>query len=262
MRVLVGLASLLICSAAMAGPAAAPVTGTWNGLYGGLNIGGIRVDDGPMTSTPANAATGTFWGPCATTGACPRDRAGNDDNGFIGGGQLGYNWQLQGFLVGVEGDIQGNSADSSRTVTRSGVAGFVPFTGTADTKIEWLSTLRGRVGVLVAPTVLAYATGGVAYAGIERKFSAQFSPASPASYSGKDEGEKFGWTVGGGLEWVIGDRVTLGAEYLYVDLDAKDQFTAAGTAGVGGCTTRNCIFTVQSSDLDMQIARLKLNFGF
>jgi opacity protein-like surface antigen len=101
MRVLAGLASLLVCSAAAAGPAAAPVSGN-----GGLNFGGVRLDDGRMTSAPANAATGAFWGPCFLAGACPRDRAGEDDTAFFGGGQLGYNWKLQGLVVGVEGDLQ------------------------------------------------------------------------------------------------------------------------------------------------------------
>jgi outer membrane immunogenic protein len=114
----------------------------------------------------------------------------------------------------------------------------------------------------VTPTVLAYATGGVAYAGVERKYSGQFSPASPAGHFGKSEDQKFGWTVGGGLEWAIADGVTLGTEYLYIDLDAADQFVARGQPGVGGCTATNCIFTVQASDVDMQIARMKLNFAF
>jgi outer membrane immunogenic protein len=215
-----------------------------------------------MTSAPANAPTTAFWGPCRTAGSCPRDRAAKDDTAFIGGAQLGYNVLLQSFLIGVEGDLMGNSAHANRCVSLGPIAGFVPFTGTADTKVEWLSTLRGRLGILVTPAVLAYATGGIAYAGVERKFSSQFSPANPSGYFGKDEDGKFGWTVGGGLEWAIADRVTLGTEYLYVDLDAADQFVASGRPGVGGCTATNCIFTVQTSDIDMQIARLKLNFAF
>lgn len=169
--------------------------------------------------------------------------------------------QFQSFLIGIEGDIQGISADTSRSVSTS-VPPFVPFTGTAETDVEWLSTLRGRLGVLVTPTVLAYATGGLAYASIERTFSAQFAPGSPAGHLGKSEDNEFGWTVGGGLEWVIAKQVTVGTEYLYVDFDAAEQFSAVGQPGVGGCTAVNCNFTVQASDFDMQIARLKLNFGF
>ena len=189
MRVRVGLVSILICFASAAAyadgyvaskqPVALTVS-SWTGLYGGLNIGGIQLDDGPMTSAPANAATTAFWAGCFAVGACPRDRASDEDTGFIGGAQLGYNVQFQSFLIGIEGDIQGMSADTSRSVATSGIPAFVPFTGTAETKVEWLSTLRGRLGVLVTPTVLAYATGGLAYAGVERTFSAQFA----ASVSG------------------------------------------------------------------------------
>ena len=270
MHVRVGLVSILLCCAsAMAyadgyvdpNQAVALTVSNWTGLYGGLNIGGVQVDDGPMTSAPANAGTAAFWAGCFAVGGCPRNRAADEDTGFIGGAQLGYNAQFQSFLIGIEGDIQGISADNSRSVTAA-APGFVPFTGTAETKLEWLSTLRGRLGVLVTPTVLAYATGGLAYAGVERTFRAQFAPASPAGHFGKSEDQEFGWTVGGGLEWAIAKQVTVGAEYLYVDFDAAEQFSAVGQPGVGGCTAVNCNFTVQASDFDMQIARLKLNFGF
>ena len=62
----------------------APPPYNWSGLYLGANIGGA------FSSATANVA-GTIWDPGATE--------------FIGGFQVGYNWQFGHFLVGVEGDF-------------------------------------------------------------------------------------------------------------------------------------------------------------
>src|SRR6516162_1935705 len=94
----------------------------WQGLYGGVHLG---------------------WG------------WSGDASGVVGGGQLGYNWQSQQFIFGVEGDISAADIGVSETVV---VPGAVL---NASASIDWLATLRGRAGVLVQPNLLLYGTAGL-----------------------------------------------------------------------------------------------------
>ena len=81
-------------------------------------------------------------------------------------------------------------------------------------KIDWFGTVRGRVGVLAAPKVLLYATGGLAYG--EVNSSEAIGVVTPVSVFEHDH--HVGWTVGAGVEGAIGGNWTAKLEYLYVDL--------------------------------------------
>jgi len=86
-----------------------------------------------------------------------------DVNGFVGGGQAGYNWQRGTWLFGLEADIQGSDEHARADVCT--VAGCPPGSTlfTANYKLDWFGTARGRVGFLPSERVLLYATGGLAY---------------------------------------------------------------------------------------------------
>jgi outer membrane immunogenic protein len=92
-------------------------------------------------------------------------------------------------------------------------------TASFEQKLAWFATLRGRLGVLVAPTWLAYVTGGLAIGHIETEgvlsgFTAASAPTSAAF--GYDK-TKLGWTVGGGVEGRISGNWTAKLEYIYAD---------------------------------------------
>ena len=164
-------------------------------------------------------------------------------NGFLAGGQVGYDYQFGGrFVVGVEGDIQGAS-----------VRGHGAFTGLASTtfsdpascdpaekictdvvgssvqnqkSIDWLGTVRGRFGYLVTPTLLVYGTGGLAYGGVTARTSItqqwggnEYGPSliSPGA-AGNISDTRVGWTLGGGVEWFFLQNWSVKVEYLYYDL--------------------------------------------
>ena len=90
-------------------------------------------------------------------------------DGVIGGGQIGYNWQVQNWVWGLEADIQASDQKGRRDflcpigVCTPGALILVapgPAVPVAlDQKLEWFGTVRGRVGVLATPQVLFYATG-------------------------------------------------------------------------------------------------------
>jgi outer membrane immunogenic protein len=154
---------------------AAPVF-TWTGAYVGIN-GGY----GWGTSTfSAPFATGSF-----------------DVSGGLVGGTLGYNYQIGQAVVGLEGDIDW-----------SGIKGSTFCGGTTcETRNNWLSTVRGRLGYSF-DRFMPYITGGLAVGDIETNIA--------GVGSGRDT--KAGWTVGGGVEAVLDGPWTAKVEYLYVDL--------------------------------------------
>jgi outer membrane immunogenic protein len=155
--------------------------------------------------------------------------------GFIGGGQIGYNWQHGNFVFGLEGDISGVSGKNSGNFSFG-------YTG-LESQIRWLSTVRSRFGLAVGDT-MAYMTAGVAIGGV--KNSITHVEGSPFSYSSSKT--KVGWTVGGGVEHMLNRNWTIGLEGLFVDL-GKSHVTVPGLK-----TTR---FSNQAV-----IGRVKLNYKF
>ncbi len=190
---------------------------SWTGFYAGLNAGGswsrARSDFGISSFATSIAAS---------------DSVGPD--GVIGGGQLGYNWQLDpNWLIGAEADIQasGEKASSTRfdTVDVEGV------TTNYETKIEWFGTARGRFGYVFDRRILLYATGGLAYGrvSISGTSSDIFGGATLSSTAFSNADVNTGWTVGGGVESVAWDpRWTWKVEYLYLDLGTLDAAVSSG----------------------------------
>ncbi|MGA7383759.1 MAG: outer membrane beta-barrel protein, partial [Methylocella sp.] len=155
------------------------------------------------------------------------------NSGFIGGGQIGYNFQFaNSFVVGIEADIQG-IASSTHTgqVFSSGVpAGFPAETITSavgtNSRIDYIGTIRGRLGFTITPAFLVYGTGGLAYGGVRSNaaiFQQDVAPAgsdfsAPYSSFGGLSNSRVGWTAGGGLEWLFAPNWSVKVEYLYYDL--------------------------------------------
>jgi outer membrane immunogenic protein len=200
-----------------------PPVMTWTGFYVGLNAGytfGNR-NDTVVSSTPLLPGLGIFTWALSANAVLP---ARND--GFIGGGQIGYNWQFaNNFLVGVEADIQGvaTSGGSSTALT---AAPFAPAATTFFTaydlrrNLDYLGTVRGRLGYLFTPTLLIYGTGGLAYGGIRTDLSLfQFSTIAPFGFGATGFSDtRVGLTAGGGLEWMFWPNWSAKVEYLYYDL--------------------------------------------
>ena len=160
-------------------PAKAPVYVApfynWTDFYVGINGGGGWAH----SDFSAPLTTGTF-----------------SPSGGIAGGTVGYNWQMNQIVFGVEGDIDWSNIRGS--VACPG--------GICETRNNWLGTARGRLGYAF-DRVMPYVTGGAAVGDI--KTNTPFGSSSST---------KAGWTVGGGVEAAIAGPWTAKAEYLYVDL--------------------------------------------
>ena len=209
-------------------PVVAAVVYDWTGFYIGGNAGyswGRARTDGSLTGTQSVSEFRTA-GPTLLPGfpvdtvlaALPLSGRANV-NGFVGGGQAGYNWQLGTWLLGLEADIQGSDERGSGDVCTIGGCPPGSTLFTANYKLDWFGTARGRVGFLPTDRVLLYATGGLAYGQLSAS-----SPLVPVSWGST----RAGWTVGAGVEAAIDRNWSVRLEYLYMDL---------GNVGGSGATT-------------------------
>jgi len=199
----------------------------WAGWYIGAHAGAAWQKTDVTTDSSFYDGSSNFSNPNASF----------SKSGFIGGGQIGYNWQHGNFVFGIEGDISGLSGRASTSFQ----AGSGYTTGTYSSKIRWLSTVRGRFGLAVGDT-MAYMTAGVAFGGV--KNSVTFDRFE-TTYSSSNT--KTGWTVGGGVEHMVDRNWTVGLEGLFVDLGNSKVDTDAGQ------------FQFANQAI---IGRLKLNYKF
>lgn len=127
----------------------------WTGWYAGVN-GGWAFEG---NTTGRLVSADPLFNAVLAVGGTPTFFGVKHEGGF-GGGQVGYNWQMANWLVGVEADIQGADIGRTSTLAFPGTtAGIAPSVSTARDYIAWFGTLRGRVGLPVGPALL-YATGG------------------------------------------------------------------------------------------------------
>jgi outer membrane protein W len=212
-------------------PPPPPPAFSWNGLYGGVNIGyGFGANTSVIggqafaQTAPFNAQ---FWG-TGREGAGSIWNQSTNLNGVTGGGQLGYNYQVNPWLVlGVETDVQAADIRSSQRMASTGGVGVAGFT-TAAQYVDWWGTVRGRVGFTLPSwsNLMIYGTGGFAYGSVESDHRFTRIDGFGASQSaGTTTSTNTGWTAGGGVEWtpLAFPNWSLKAEYLYTDLGSVRQ---------------------------------------
>jgi outer membrane immunogenic protein len=223
-----------------------PAVHNWTGFYVGVNAG----YSWGSTDVDYSQGAGIFGNPPNPGGVF----AASYDlhpNSFIGGGQIGYNYQSGNVVWGLEADIQGRHKSDSESLV------FNPFQDRftlTDTQ-GWLATFRGRLGYAMNNWLL-YATGGLAVGKVEHEvFQASSIPIGSRSISDSDT--RAGWTVGGGVEWAFAPHLSLGAEYLYVDLGAS-------TLSMPAQLVNGLPYGATSVDFHdrSHIARVKLNYRF
>jgi outer membrane immunogenic protein len=232
-----------------------PVWG-WTGFYIGGNVGGILSSGNTITNTGTD--TGTLGlGAMLSAGAIPGSVTLSQD-GVIGGGQAGYNWQLgPSWVWGIEADVALTNAKNSTTAAFGGNAIFPATSTFYSRELDTLGTVRGRAGFLLLPNLMWYGTGGLAFA--QTRVSSAFSCATCLPPSGLQGGTNnvsnynpFGWTVGTGLEWQFTPAWSVKAEYLYVDL------------GHNGTSTVTYSYPLHSSSLTSTFSERDniVRFGF
>ncbi len=199
-------------AAAVATPAFAPTDWSkysWTGVYAGFQAGYSWGDNNLK-----------LFGFDTSTGSPFFANVGDVQAGWIGGAHLGYNHQIDRWVIGVEGTVETNSF--SRTTTLP-----VPFGGsveTAQTKSDVQATIRGRLGY-AWDRALIYAAAGVAWQrfdtlyGLYGNNSGNPNINGGAYYLGANEipNTLLGWTLGGGVEYAVTDHWSVRGEYRYTN---------------------------------------------
>jgi outer membrane immunogenic protein len=265
--------------------ASAPIYG-WTGWYAGLNLGyswgNARTDTaGSATSISSSSFTNP---PVAFANSQTEPLVG-----VIGGGQVGYNYQVgPEWVLGFEADFQGSAEQGSNnfvaafsgTICSPGGVGvcagnLFPLKGTAastyQAKIEWLGTARGRVGVLInGGGLLLYGTGGLAYGQVNVSDSVNIIatvPAVPATFgpvTGTFSQSKtnIGFAAGAGMEGRIAPtNWTWKLEYLFVDLGSVNTSTSFAAASTGAFSALAGTATTHTNFID-NIFRAGVNYQF
>ncbi|MHB1949238.1 MAG: outer membrane protein [Gammaproteobacteria bacterium] len=208
----------------------------WTGFYLGANAGYWKSQTNDVTTTGSvSFINQTFESGSSDIANALAQIATNSfslhPDGFIGGGQVGFNYQFsKGILLGLNTDFDGLSNSNNRynlqkTVNLADFAENYAGSLSVKQKINYLGTVRARFGYLFCPTFLIYATGGFAYGNVtldtawvaqESLGSAVFPGIATQSNVSKT---LTGWTAGGGIEWLFKSNWSASLEYIYYGLN-------------------------------------------
>ena len=245
----------------------------WTGFYVGIN-GGFAWGNSSVTfsaNDPA-ALAGTCGGGGSPKGQCINGVNFHRDGG-VAGGQFGFNWQFNShWLVGVEADYQWSNLDGSANSSfRLGNVGATNMV--ASQTVESFGTVRARAGALLAPPLLLYGTGGLAFGQVHENLSVPavatkglsasgFSyacTAGAACFTGAASQTLFGWSAGAGAEYAVTSNLIFRTELLYVHLGAP-TVTATATAVAAG--TAPASIAAAFSPVYFAVVRGGLNYKF
>jgi outer membrane immunogenic protein len=204
----------------------------WTGFYLGGNIGGAWAN---------RDVTDTFLG--------VNFNNGNNNGVFIGGGQLGFNWQVSNyFVLGFEADFDG-AANNNNTGTV-----FIPTVGSIQvtSNNRWITTLAARFGVTPYSSWLFYGKGGVGWVGNDDFTITNLTTG--ASITASNNNTNSGWLVGAGIEWAFLPNWSAKVEYNYLGLEDRTFTVPAGSPFLAGDT-----FTPNRS---IQMVKVGINYLF
>jgi outer membrane immunogenic protein len=195
----------------------APPVYNWSGFYIGGNVGAGFAHS--SWSDPFIGTHDTF-----------------DKTGFIGGGQVGVNWQINALVLGVEGDFDWTGLKGS---------GHDSLGNTINTNAQWTSTVTGRIGAAF-DRLLVYGKGGVAFAHVNEGLTDVFGGVASASQT------RTGWTAGVGLEYAFAPNWSAKIEYDYLGF---------GSDTVNFATAHFPAYNTNAS-LNVQEVKAGINFKF
>jgi outer membrane immunogenic protein len=223
--------------------AAPPATPSWTGFYIGIN-GGAGWGTAASSIDLSGLAAALGAGAAGVAGTFPI--ASHELNGFLGGGQIGYNWQTGNVVLGLEGD--GDWAN---------VQGSAPciVVLSCSANVQWTADATARLGVLPTSNMLVYIKGGAAWAGVNYNLSGGGALLAGASITSSLTTTKTGGLLGIGTEYLFAPHWTAKVEYNYADYgNHTDTFTlTAAGASLG--------VPVQTS-LQMHTIKAGVNYHF
>lgn len=173
-----------------------PPAFTWSGFYVGGQLG----------YQWGQSRSSYIFDETNPSNTLPISGFAHNDSGIVGGGHIGFNYQVSQFVFGIEGDVDGSSYRGSATNA------FLA-TEVESTRIPIEGSVRGRIG-FAFDRVLIYGTGGAEFASVR----SGFDPIAFPAFNTSTTNGRVGWTVGGGIEYAIDNNWSIRAEYRYADL--------------------------------------------
>jgi outer membrane immunogenic protein len=278
---------------------APPPPPMWTGFHVGLNAGGTWANNSSLNATTWNVANGDGGSAADEIDAAlfSGNFGGSGAAGFIGGGQVGYDHQFSGIngygiIAGLEADIQGIAGSNGNGSRLIGAKTFGADIGgiqadaytlanqQVSASLSYLGTVRGRLGVLVTPTLLVYGTGGLAYGGVNasvRNYAigtvdvsyqgTRLDPPGPEAFTSGTSSyssTQVGYTAGGGVEWMFMPNWSAKAEYLYYDLGkvSGTTYNIAYPLIAGGGAPELSNITNYTARVSGNIVRAGVNYHF
>jgi outer membrane immunogenic protein len=218
-------------------------TGCYLGGHAGWGWGRTELNDPSTVFPDAGLATAFANAPSVKI----------DTDGFLGGGQLGCDYQFAGnWVAGVEGQFSWADIDGNAIGIASAVVIVPPAlrSSTFHSRTDWLASVTGRLGY-AWDRWLVYAKAGGAWAHNKYDVVTTYSGTWAASET------RSGWTVGGGLEWAFADNWSAKLEYQFYDFGSRDVNFFSPNPEPFGPNFGNRI-----EDVDQHIHTVKLGINY
>jgi outer membrane immunogenic protein len=238
---LLGAAAALamFAGAVQAGDYSAPESPSWTGGYIGVT-GGYGWGDSDFEADVVDSAD--------NTSIIGSSDGSIDVDGFLLGAQAGYDFDFgNGMVLGAVGDMAWSDMDGDTCVNNAPGCVGDPDDSYGFAEIDWLATVRVRAGFSTG-SALFYGTGGLAIADADASATFIEGAADPRR---SDSNTHFGWVIGAGAEYRMTENMSLGAEYLHVEL-GREEYAMRGTA----------VDVLSDSDLTLDILKASVNYRF
>lgn len=207
----------LVCALPFAGFAAET---DWAGFYAGGSLGYGWGD--AKTTLEAKPPTFGDYG----TSLKPKP------TGTLFGAQAGYNWRMDRVVAGIEGDASWSGVSDKDKKSSFMFGGLLisnnnPFVSSKQ-ELDWLASVRARVGYLPEDNWLVYATGGPAWGKVSNKAGVG---NDLLQFKGSNSAANLGWVAGGGAEWAMSKGYSVKFEYLHYDLGHSSDISSGTPPG-------------------------------
>jgi outer membrane immunogenic protein len=256
----------------------------WCGAYVGVNGGGAFITRSGFSGNQLDTFVETVGvgGAVFPVSVGTINQVNNSRGGPFGGGQIGINWQWGMFVAGAELDFEGSRINANGLGSATNIFGGLTSIATAQ-RVDYFGTARGRVGLAFGGpnwtgwgpggwggSVLVYATGGFAYAGLREGFAsttgipgvvgAAVVPGFVLTAANVGNNGRVGFAAGGGIEWKFLPNWSIKGEYQYIGLRRGPVASATEfLAGFGGTAF---VMTHVNPAISMHTARVGLNYHF
>ena len=227
-----------------------PVTYDWSGVYiGGLIGGGWSTDR-------FNDSLGFLGGPLFLNQPIVQTVNGS---GFIGGVEIGSNYQFGKLIIGWEADWTGGDIKGTNTASFATLAG-IPETRTISANTDWTATVASRVGIAHNNWML-YGKAGTAFAHTNFTDNWTAFAAGASVFAGTGSSNRVGWMTGTGLEWAFATSWSLKVEYDYLNFGSRaDAVNGTLGAALAGAAFPGSIGV--QNDLHINQIKAGLNWRF